>query len=154
MNIKKLVMTLLFTVIAVTVFAASTFAYDHDRGRGHGGGPHAGCEPAVLSQLGLNVEQTAKINAFRGAFLKGSKPLQDYILSKRADLKLLWLQQKPDEEKILSLQKEIGALKDQLRGKRDDYRLNVYNVLTPEQKEKLKSYGRGRGFRQDMRGNW
>lgn len=150
---KKLVMTLV-TVIIVTVLAASTFAYGHDRGRGHGGGPYDGCEPAVLSQLDMNVEQTTKINAFRDACLKDSKPLKDYMLSKRGDLKMLWLQQNPDQEKILALQKEIMALKDQFKEKRDVYRLNVYNLLTPEQKEKLKSYGPDRGFRHDMRGNW
>jgi Spy/CpxP family protein refolding chaperone len=153
MNMKKLLM-ILVTVIIVTVFAASTVAYGNERGRGHGGGPYDDCEPAVLSQLNLNVEQTTKINAFRGAFLKDSKPLQDCILSKRGDLKLLWLQQNPDQEKILSLQRGIGALKDQLQEKRDVYRRNVYNVLTPKQKEKLKSYGPGRGFRYGMKGNW
>jgi Spy/CpxP family protein refolding chaperone len=153
MNMKKLVMTLV-TVIIVTVLAASTFAYGHEWGRGHGSGPYDCCEPAVLSQLNLNVDQTTKINAFRDAFLKDSKPLQDYMLSKRGDLKMLWLQQNPDQEKILALQNEIRALKDQLQEKRDVYRLNVYNVLTPEQKEKLKSYGPSRGFRHGMRGNW
>jgi Spy/CpxP family protein refolding chaperone len=150
-NMKKLVMTLV-TVIIVTVLAASTFAYGHDWGRGHGGGPYDGCEPAVLSQLNLNVEQTTQINAFRDAFLKDSKPLQDYMLSKRCDLKTLWLQQNPDQEKILAMQKEIKALKDQIQEKRDVYRLNVYNVLSPEQKEKLKSYGPDRGSGQSRRG--
>jgi len=150
-NMKKLVMTLV-TVIIVTVLGASTFAYGHDRGRGHGGGFYDGYEPAVLSQLNLAAEQTTKINAFRDAFLKDSKPLHDYMLSKRGDLKMLWLQQNPDQQKILALENEIRALKDQLKEKRNVYRLNVYNVLTPEQKEKLKSYGSGRGFRQGMRG--
>jgi Spy/CpxP family protein refolding chaperone len=142
----------LVTVIIVTAFAALSFASGPGWGRGHGGEPYDSSDPAALSQLNLTAEQTTKINAFRDAFLKESKPLQDKKFSKRSDLKLLWLQQNPDQEKILAVQKEIRALKDQIQEKRDVYRLNVYNVLTPEQKQKSKSCGPGRGFGHGMRG--
>jgi Spy/CpxP family protein refolding chaperone len=148
---KKLTMTLV-TVLLVTALSAYAFAYGSGWGRGHGGGSYDGYDPAALSQLNLTAEQTTKINAFREAFLKDSKPLQDKMFSKRGDLKLLWLQQNPDQKKILAVQKEIRALRDQIQDKKDVYRLNVYNVLTPEQKEKLKSYGRGRGSGHGMRG--
>jgi Spy/CpxP family protein refolding chaperone len=134
----------LATVIIVTVLVASTFAYGHGWGRGHGGRSYDSCDPAFLSQLNLTAEQTTKFNALRDAFLKDSKPLQDKKSSKRDELKILWLQQNPDQDKILVVQKEIRTLKDQIQEKREVYRLNVYNVLTPEQKEKLKSYGPGR----------
>lgn len=142
----------LVTVIIVTAFAAFAFASGPGPGRGHGGEPYDSFDQATLSQLNLTADQTTKINAFREAFLKDTKPLQDKMFSKRGDLKLLWLQQNPDQEKILAVQKEIRALRDQIQEKRDVYRLNVYNVLTPEQKEKLKSYGPGRGFGHGMRG--
>jgi Spy/CpxP family protein refolding chaperone len=148
---KKLAI-ILVTLLTLTVFAASAFAFGPGWGRGHGGGSYDGCDPAALSQLNLTAEQTTKINAFREAFLKDTKPLQDKMFSKRGDLKILWLQQNPDQEKILTMQKEIRALRDQIQEKRDVYRLNVYNVLTPEQKEKLKSYGPGRSFGHGMRG--
>jgi Spy/CpxP family protein refolding chaperone len=151
-NMTRLVMTLV-TVIIVTVLAASTFAYGHNWGRGHGGMPYDGCEPAVLSQLNLTVKQATEISVFRDTFLKDTKQLWDMLLSKRDDLRVLWLRQSPDQEKILAMQKEISVLRNQIKEKRDVYRLNVYNVLTPEQKEKLKSYGPGRGFGHGMRGN-
>jgi Spy/CpxP family protein refolding chaperone len=144
MNMEKLVKTL-FTVVVVTFFVTSAFAYDSGSGRGHGSGPRDGFDSSTLSQLNLTAEQAIKINAFREAFLKDCKPLQDKMVSKRGNLKILWLQQNPEQEKILAMQKEIRALKDQIQEKRDVYRLNVYNVLTPEQKEKLKSYGSDRG---------
>jgi len=150
-TMKKLTMTLV-TVLVVTALSTYAFAYGPGWGRGHGGGPYDGCDPATLSRLNLTAEQTTKINAFREAFLKDDKPLQDKMFSKRGDLKLLWLQQNPDQEKILAVQKEIRALRDQIQEKRDVYRLNVYNVLTPQQKEKLKSYGPGRGFGHGMKG--
>jgi Spy/CpxP family protein refolding chaperone len=148
---KKLA-TILVTLFTVTAFAASAFATGPGWGRGHGGEGYYGKDITLMSELNLTAEQTTKINAFREAFLKDSKPLQDKMFSKRGDLKILWLQQNPDEEKILAMQKDIRALRDQIQEKRDVYRLNVYNVLTPEQKEKLKSYGPGRGFGHGMRG--
>jgi len=152
-NMKKLVMTL-FTVIVVIAFAASTLAFRQGWGRGNRLRPCDDFDPAVLSQLNLTVEQATEINVFRDTFLKDTKPLRDMMFSKRDDLRLLWLQQSPDQEKILAMQKEVSVLRNQIKEKSDVYRRNVYNVLTPEQKEKLKSYGPGRGFRQGMRGNW
>ena len=152
-NMKKLVMTL-FAVIVVIAFAASALAFRQGWGRGNGLKPYDGFDPAVLSQLNLTAEQATEINFFRDTFLKDTNRLRDVMFSKRDDLRLLWLQQSPDQEKILAMQKEVSVLRNQIKEKRDVYRLNVYNVLTPEQKEKLKSYGPGRGFRQGMRGNW
>ena len=147
---EKLVKTL-FTVVVVTFFVTSAFAYGPGSGRGHGSGPRDGCDSETFSILNLTAEQAAKIHTFREAFLKDCKPLQDKMVSKRGDLKILWLQQNPDQEKILTMQKEIRDLKDQIQEKRDIYRLNVFDVLTPEQKEKLKSYGPERDSGHGMR---
>ncbi len=149
---KKLVITL-FTLFVVTAFAASAFAFGPGWGRGHGGGPHYGCDTAALSQLNLTSEQTAKVNALREAHLKDIKPLEDKMFSKRGELRLLWLQTNPDEKKILATQKEIRNLRDQMHDKNTVHRLNVLKVLTPEQQEKLKAYGPGRGFGPGMRGS-
>jgi len=148
---KKLTMTLV-TVLVVTALSTYAFAYGPGWGRGHGGADRYGPDTSFLSQLNLTSEQTAKINALREANQKDIKPLQDKMFSKQGDLKLLWLQQNPDQNKILAVQKEIRALRDQIQDKKDVCRLNVYNVLTPKQKENLKSYGPGRGFGHGMRG--
>jgi Spy/CpxP family protein refolding chaperone len=149
---KKIVMTLI-TVIAVTAFAASAFAFGPGWGRGHGGG-QCNYEPdtGALSKLNLTDEQTAKMNTLRETHLKDVKPLQDKMFSKRGELRLLWLQQKPDEEKIIAVQKEIRGLRDAMQDKMTVYRLNVLKVLTPEQQEKVKSSRMGHGFGPGMRG--
>ena len=151
MKMKKLIMTLV-TVIAVTAFAASAFAFGPGWGRGHGGGPCYGGEIKALSELNLTAEQTAKTNALREAHLKDIKPLQDKMFSKRGDLKLLWLQTNPDKDKIMAVQKEIRKLRDQMQDKMTSYRLDVLNVLTPEQREKLKSLKMRYGFGPGMGG--
>jgi Spy/CpxP family protein refolding chaperone len=148
---KKLVMTLV-TVIVVTAFTVSAFAFGPGWGRGHGGGAYYGGDIRALSQVNLTDEQTGKINALREAHLRDIKPLQDKMFSKRGDLRLLWLQQNPDQDKILAEQKEIRTLRDKMQDKMTIYRLNVLKVLTPEQQEKLKTYRLGRGFGSGMMG--
>ncbi len=139
---KKLltvVTVLLFLAVATSpVFAA----------RGHGGWPGGGPCGNLAAMPGLNLtpEQSAKINALREAHLKDMKPLQDQLFSKRGDLRLLWLEKNPDQEKIAAAQKEIRNLRDQMIDKRTAYRLEVFKVLTPAQQEKFKAACSGMGF--------
>jgi len=148
---KKLTMTVV-TLFVVTAFAVAAFAFGPGWGRGHGGGYCNGPNDAAFSNLKLTAEQTAMINSLREAHLKDVKPFQDKMFSKRGDLKLLWLQTNPDQDKILATQKEVRVLRDQMHDKMISYRLEVLKVLTPEQQEKLKSYGPGHGFGPGMRG--
>ena len=160
-TMKKLTMTLV-TVLVVTALSTYAFAYGPGWGRGHGGSDCYGPDTSVLSQLNLTSEQTANINALREANLRDTKSLKDKMFSKRGDLKLLWLQTNPDQDKITAAQKEIRTLRDKMQDKMTAYRLEILKVLTPEQQEKVKSFKMGRGFGpgmkggpgMGMRGNW
>lgn len=46
----------------------------------------------------------------------------------------------------MALQKEAQGLRDQLTDKRTAYRLEVRQVLTPEQQAKVQAYGTERGM--------
>src|SRR5271157_54265 len=144
MTMKKLTV-ILVTVLVVTALSAYAFAYGPGPGRGHGGADCYGPDRSALSRLNLTPEQTAKINVLREANLRDTKPLKDKMFSKRGDLRLLWLQTNPDQNKITAAQKEIRALRDQMQDKMTAYRLEVLKVLTPDQQEKLKSSCMGRG---------
>ena len=158
---KKLAMTLV-TILVVAALASSVFAFGPDWGRGHGMGNYYGKDASVMSELNLTAEQTTKINALRETFLKDIKPLKDTLFSKRGDLKLLWLQKTPDQDKILAVQKGIRDLQGQMQDKATSQRLEVLKILTPEQ-QKFKSYRPG-GMRcgvgwygdpgRGMKGNW
>lgn len=152
---KKLTMTFL-ALFAVVALTASAFAVGPGGGRGHGrgqcGGGCYGGDVTAVPGLNLTTEQTAKVNALREAHLKDVKPIQDKMFSKRGDLKLLWLQKSPDQEKIRQTQKEIRALRDQMEDKKDTHRLEVLKVLTSEQQEKLNASRPGRGSGHGMRG--
>jgi len=73
------------------------------------------------------------------------------------ELRKMWLQENPDKDKILALQKEVRTLRDQLEDKATAHKLEIRKVLTPEQREKLvnSGWGKGMGFgpRGGMRGH-
>ena len=150
----------LMTVVAVIALAAivssPAMAY---RGMGggfdRGPGGYAMMDPA--RGLDLTAEQKEKINALREAHLKDVKPLQDQLYVKGRELKGLWLAETPDRESILTLQREVQALRNQLMDKLTTYRLDAWQLLTPEQQAKVRPYGperrppqiRGPGMRGD-----
>lgn len=146
---KKIVLTLM-VVLVIMAITTTSFAYGWGQGMRGGRGPGYGnCQSGDLqglAALNLTADQEAKIKSMRESQLKEAKPLQDKMFSKRGELKLLWLQQNPDQEKIIAVQKEIRSLRDQLQDKQTNHRLAVLKVLTPEQQTKVQAYGVGRGF--------
>jgi len=129
-------------------------------GRGEGSGPGDGpgyCQSAAWEKLNLSDEQKAKIEALQTAHQKEIRPIRERMFDKSVALHRLWLQAKPDKDKITAAQKEARALRDELQDKNTALKLEIRNVLTPEQQEKLTSagWGRGMGFgpRCGMRGS-
>jgi Spy/CpxP family protein refolding chaperone len=68
-----------------------------------------------------------------------SNPLElsNELMSKKLELRSLWLKTNPDEEQILAKQKEIDDLRAQLQEKGAKNRLEMRKVLTPEQQAQL-----------------
>lgn len=146
---KKLSIVFLAVLIA-TALASTTFAYGWGGGWGRGHSRSAGgfgCDRdfGATQELGLTDAQTAKIRDLREAHLKDIKPLRDTMYSKRGELKLLWLQKTPDRQKITAAQKEIGNLRSQMEEKRTNHRLDVFNILTPEQQTRAQALAAGQG---------
>ena len=143
MKMKRLFAVSLALLMVVALGTVS-HAYGGRGGPGGGMGYGAG----LLNQPGLNLtaEQASKIRAMDEQFLRENKPLQDKLYSKRGDLKLLWMERNPDQQKINTAQAEMRALRDQLQDKATAHRLTVLNVLTPEQRNQVQSFGYGRGM--------
>jgi len=135
---KKL-LTMMAVLVLVAAVAVPSFAY---RGwRGHGDGPCG--DITRMPGLNLTAEQKTKLTEMQTAHLKDIKPLQDKIFSKKGDLRLLWQEKNLDQAKITALDKEIRALRDSIHDKRTSYQWAVYKVLTPEQREQFKGFGKG-----------
>ena len=135
---KKMTM-ILGALLLVAVASSSALAY-------RGGG--LGTDGGMATRLNLTAEQTSQIKEMREAFVKELVPLQNKLYAKRNELKLLWLQKTPDQEKITAVNKEVRALRGEMEDKMTGQRLAVTKILTPEQQAKLQSYGGGRGYGQ------
>ncbi len=141
---KKGSITLL-AVLLVAAVSSSALAFNGGYGRGRGGGYCYNGDYGSAAALNLSAEQTEKIREMREAQWKDIRPLQEKMFSKRGELRSLWLQKNPDENRITAVHKEIRDLRDQMQDKMLSYRLAIFKLLTPEQKDKIQAF-RGRGF--------
>lgn len=135
-------------IVMAVLFAAAvaTTAFAFGWGRGPGYGPCARGDFQGPAGLNLTAEQTAKIKEIRDSQWKEMKPLQKQMFTKRDEIRKLWLEPNPDQAKITAAQKEMRSLRDQMEDKMTAFRLAAAKVLTPEQKEKIGSFGQDRGF--------
>jgi Spy/CpxP family protein refolding chaperone len=92
------------------------------------------------------------MQALQENFFKESLPLSNAMQIKQVELRTLWAQTNPDQEKLLAKQKEINALRTQLQEKATQNRLEMRKILTPEQQAQLGAYGPGYGIRGGMMG--
>ena len=146
------------TVIVLAAIVASPAMAHREMGVVYGSGPGSVADIAAVRGLDLTSGQTERINALREAHLNDIKPLQDQLFVKGGDLRRLWLARTPDQERIMSLQKEVQGLRNQLMDKLTAYRMEVWQILTPEQQAKIQAYGPGSGMRRmggpGMRGDF
>ncbi len=158
---KKLTLTLITVAIGM-ILSVPVFAFGPGSGRGPGEGMGPGNGPgyhrdAAWAKLNLSAEQKTKIEALQLDHQKEIRPVREKMFDKSVELRRMWLQVNPDKDKILALQKEVRALRDQLEDKATAQKLEIRKLLTPEQQEKLANsgWGRGMGFgpRGGMRGH-
>ena len=123
-----------------TVLLAGMTADAWAQGRGPMGG-------AYFAQMKLSPEQRQKIEAFREAAMKQAEPLRLEMQAKAAEMKQLWLADKPDKTAIERKQTEMEAIGHKLRGIWTDFHLQLHAVLTPEQRAKWAEHmGSGPGM--------
>jgi Spy/CpxP family protein refolding chaperone len=102
-------------------------------------------------RLNLTPEQKAKFQELRRKFIVENAQLIGALVAKRLELKSLWTDPKADSGAILAKERELRDLKNRMKDKIVQYRLEARNSLTPEQIEKLgmmggMGFGFGRGF--------
>jgi Spy/CpxP family protein refolding chaperone len=153
---KKMIVGLM--VVALLATAGVAMAQGWGRGMGYGPGP--GCGSGYGPQgswgpaLNLTAEQNQKIQAMRESFFKETLPLRNEMQTKQLELRTLWAQTNPDQEKILAKQKEVNSLKAQMQEKGTRHRLEMRKILTPEQQAQIGAFGPGFGPGYGMRGGF
>lgn len=149
-------------VLAITILATTSLVFAQGWGRGAGMGygpgmwgtspPYASgwCPGAWAAGLNLTQEQLQKMQNLRESYWKEVAPLQNELMSKRLELRSLWLQANPDQDRILAKQREINLLQANVQEKATKHRLEMRQILTPEQQAKLGAtfgwFGPGAGF--------
>jgi Spy/CpxP family protein refolding chaperone len=144
----KKVMITVMALLITALLATATLAFGPGRGPGYG--PSGRGDFGGFGELNLTADQKTKLSELRDAQFKDVKPLREAMFAKRDELRKLWLESNPDQGKIVAAQKEMRSVRDQMQDKMTASRLEMLKVLTPEQREKAKSfaagYAAGRGY--------
>jgi Spy/CpxP family protein refolding chaperone len=93
--------------------------------------------------LNLTAEQTRKLEDLQESFLEGTNQQRKELKVKQNELRTLWDERNPDQNKILTKQKEINALEPQLQEKVRWYRLEAQKFLAPQPRAQLETFPRG-----------
>ena len=95
----------------------------------------------------LTPEQQTKFQELRRKFRDDNAKLFGAIVTKRLELQSLWTDPKAESKAILDKEKELRDLRNQLKDKAVQMRLEARKFLTPEQIQNGKAgWGMGRGF--------
>jgi len=140
---KKVILTILALGVAAMV---ATAALAFGPGRGPGYGPCSRGDFGGYAGVELTADQKTKLAEMRDAHFKQIEPLREKMFTKRDEIRKLWLEPNPDQGKIAAAQKEMRSVRDEMQDKMTASRLESLKVLTPEQKEKMKSFSSRRGF--------
>ncbi len=129
------------------------YGWDGDGWGGGGRGPGWGCAlaPSVMAELNLSDEQLEEIDALYDRMLEDRIPLLQDLDELRLRMRELWEAERPDEEAVISLHREMDALRQKLREHSVRFQLDVLDLLTPRQREtyrrlqSMRGHGRGAG---------
>jgi Spy/CpxP family protein refolding chaperone len=142
---KKTIIIGLCLALGLALMATVVLAWGPGFGPGSGRGfgePAYGSPPIP----NLTAEQSSKIQTLRETSLKEIEPLQKDLLTKRTELRNLWLAKTPDQAAITAKQNEIFDLQSKLQEKATNLGLEIRKVLTPEQLAQLPAFSQGAGF--------
>ncbi|NPV14767.1 Spy/CpxP family protein refolding chaperone [candidate division WOR-3 bacterium] len=98
----------------------------------------------------LTDAQREQIQNLRIKHLKEVMPMETELKIKDLELAMLWQAEKFDAKQIIAKVKEINELRNKLELARVNHQIEIYNLLTPEQRKAFRpGMGMGRGM---MRG--
>jgi len=109
--------------------------------------------PAMPGMMGMMAgmpdmtpEQMEKCDALRVAHMKTVMPIRTDIQVAEIELDALWRAEKLDAKKIIAKVSEIGGLRQKLELAMVNHRIDMYNLMTPDQRKAMKNMGMGRGM--------
>lgn len=88
--------------------------------------------------LNLTKKQAGRIASLKAIHME---PLQKKMFGKRSEIMILLRKRPPDQKKVMTAEKELVAIREQLLVEQETYRKEVIKMLTPKQQAILRSYG-------------
>jgi Spy/CpxP family protein refolding chaperone len=126
--------------LAVLVVAGASYVFAGGPGFGRGFGP--GNCPGPGAGLNLTQEQQTSLQQMRQKHFDEVSPLRETMFSLRKELNTLWADPSADPKVIQDKENQLNSLRDQMRDKAVQFKLEVRSLLTPEQ---IASFGSGCG---------
>ncbi|MGQ9678764.1 MAG: Spy/CpxP family protein refolding chaperone [bacterium] len=102
----------------------------------------------LMSLPNLTDVQREQIQTLEIKHLKEVMPLETDLKIKRIELAMLWQVEKLDPKQIVAKVKEIGELRNRMELAKVNHQIEIYKILTPEQRKMFQS---GFGMRKGMR---
>ena len=109
----------------------------HDGRRGGRGSRGVGISPRMAEELELSEEQNAAIQTIRDSFREQDSGAREATRELRDELRDLWSADEPDKAAILDLMDQMQAEKHSMAVARVEAKLQVLNVLTPDQRAEM-----------------
>lgn len=154
-----------YIIIILALFAGGVVQAQKGAGRQHPGmrmqqGIHQQSKPGEY--LNLTEDQQKQMQQLREAHQKEAKPLFNQLRENRAHYKTLLSADKPDMKAIDKSIDEFTSLQNKIQKSGVQFRMDVRNILTDEQKQKIEDkkfrfnraqkrgggfYGHGRGMK-------
>ncbi len=93
----------------------------------------------LAKALGLTEAQIAELKKLHQDFLTATQATRDELKAKAKEMVNLWMADAPDAAAIKALAGDMDSLRAQIRDAGIDHMITALSVLTPEQREKLRT---------------
>jgi Spy/CpxP family protein refolding chaperone len=145
--VAMVIMALMITTTVVVTAARNGQMQQQPQ---YGMGPRMGQGMGMMhemfaKQLNLTQDQMRQLKALHEEFRTETQATKDQLKTEIKDMIDLWAAPQPDAAVIKAKAAEIDALKTQMRDTGIDYAIKGLNMLTPAQREKLRTIIREKG---------
>ena len=126
-----------FAILSALIATAMVFAANAGNGKGKGRNFDRGIKGFPMpASLELTEAQQQKVSALKDKERSEIDKIQTEMDNVREDIRVQWEKEKIDKPKLKSLHKKMQSLRALMGDARLNFRLAVYDILTPEQRKK------------------
>ncbi len=138
--------TLVVLGLVAVMFLGVSYTYARGpgfgAGKGPGAGPGSGNCPGLGGASNLTSEQQTQMKDLQQKHYNEMAPLREKMSNLRQELRSLWSDPKAVPKDIQGKEGQLNDLRNQMRDKGVQFRLEARNLLTPDQ---ISAFGAGCG---------